>query len=181
MSAGFYSVKPSYLVVYSRAFDNEIQYFEKFQKNWKRLLTFQERGGIIILAPLIQQPHNLKIEIKSRKKLKKVVDKSKTAWYTIQAVAEKGNNKKHLNNWRLNNTQTLKIQRTKARKTAVSSREFRTKPSKTGKIKARVNQARTNHNKRVWSWLRMNAGGVLNTCKSSGGLKRKFSDGSNKP
>ena len=25
----------------------------------------------------------------------------------------------------------------------------------------------TNHNMRVWSWLRMNAGGVLNTCKSN--------------
>ena len=28
-----------------------------------------------------------------------------------------------------------------------------------------------NFNIRVWSWLRMNAGGVLNTCKSSGDMK----------
>lgn len=30
---------------------------------------------------------------------------------------------------------------------------------------------------RVRSWLRMNAGGVLNTCKSNEVLRRKFSDG----
>ena len=29
---------------------------------------------------------------------------------------------------------------------------------------------------RVWSWLRMNAGGVLNTCKSSEALRRISSD-----
>ena len=29
---------------------------------------------------------------------------------------------------------------------------------------------------RVWSWLRMNAGGVLNTCKSNGELLTEFSD-----
>ena len=29
---------------------------------------------------------------------------------------------------------------------------------------------------RVWSWLRMNAGGVLNTCKSSEALKFDSSD-----
>ena len=32
-------------------------------------------------------------------------------------------------------------------------------------------------NMRVRSWLRMNAGGVLNTCKSSEADLRKFSDG----
>ena len=32
-------------------------------------------------------------------------------------------------------------------------------------------------NMRVRSWLRMNAGGVLNTCKSSEAIIRKFSDG----
>ena len=30
---------------------------------------------------------------------------------------------------------------------------------------------------RVWSWLRTNAGGVLNTCKSNEDAARKFSDG----
>ena len=30
---------------------------------------------------------------------------------------------------------------------------------------------------RVRSWLRMNAGGVLNTCKSSEAVSMKFSDG----
>ena len=34
-----------------------------------------------------------------------------------------------------------------------------------------------NLNMRVRSWLRMNAGGVLNTCKSNGVLGMKFSDG----
>ena len=34
-----------------------------------------------------------------------------------------------------------------------------------------------NLNMRVRSWLRMNAGGVLNTCKSNGVLEMKFSDG----
>ena len=29
---------------------------------------------------------------------------------------------------------------------------------------------------RVWSWLRMNAGGVLNTCKSNEALKIDSSD-----
>ena len=29
---------------------------------------------------------------------------------------------------------------------------------------------------RVWSWLRMNAGGVLNTCKSNEALKIESSD-----
>ena len=32
-------------------------------------------------------------------------------------------------------------------------------------------------NMRVRSWLRMNAGGVPNTCKSNGVMQRKFSDG----
>ena len=30
--------------------------------------------------------------------------------------------------------------------------------------------ANKNQNMRVWSWLRMNAGGVLNTCKSNEAL-----------
>ena len=31
--------------------------------------------------------------------------------------------------------------------------------------------------RRVWSWLRMNAGGVPNTCKSSDSLRRRAADG----
>ena len=33
-----------------------------------------------------------------------------------------------------------------------------------------LTSAMTNLNMRVWSWLRMNAGGVLNTCKSNEAL-----------
>lgn len=48
----------------------------------KKVLTFVDRGGIIILAPLIQRSANSKRVAKQKsfeKNLKKVVDKSKTA------------------------------------------------------------------------------------------------------
>ena len=37
-----------------------------------------------------------------------------------------------------------------------------------------LTSAMTNLNMRVWSWLRMNAGGVLNTCKSNEALYYDF-------
>ena len=37
-----------------------------------------------------------------------------------------------------------------------------------------VSEETSNFNMRVWSWLRMNAGGVPNTCKSNGTIRRWF-------
>ena len=37
-------------------------------------------------------------------------------------------------------------------------------------------QGNKHFNMRVWSWLRMNAGGVLNTCKSNEALSNKSSE-----
>ena len=37
-----------------------------------------------------------------------------------------------------------------------------------------VSEETLNFNMRVWSWLRMNAGGVPNTCKSNGTIQRCF-------
>ena len=150
-------------------------------KKWKKVLTFVDRGGIIILAPLIQRSANSKRVAKQKsfeKNLKKVVDKSKTAWYNKQAVAEKDNSKEP---WELKIEQYTDPENSKNKGEGIRPwvrEEFRTKPSKTGKIK-QLELILTGQtiNKRVWSWLRMNAGGVLNTCKSSEANQRKFSDG----
>ena len=100
--------------------------------------------------------------------MKKVVDKSETAWYTKQAVAEKDNSTEP---WELKIEQYTDPENSKNKGEGIRPwvrEEFRTKPSKTGKIKQpELILTGQTINKRVWSWLRMNAGGVPNTCKSS--------------
>ena len=46
-------------------------------------------------------------------------------------------------------------------------KELTFKNSKKGKDSQVDILTKSNINQRVWSWLRMNAGGVLNTCKSN--------------
>ena len=54
-------------------------------------------------------------------------------------------------------------------------RDKRPKNSKNGKEIASSDFWPDKHlNMRVWSWLRMNAGGVLNTCKSNEALKADY-------
>ena len=68
--------------------------------------------------------------------------------------------------WQINSNATLKIPKREFQRTNFW-RQKRPKSSKkesqrkTGGMKRRINM-------RVWSWLRMNAGGVPNTCKSNG-------------
>ena len=96
------------------------------------------------------------------KKFKKVVDKWKTLCYHKQAVAESDTKstlitEQHDQPWTI-----LRI----------SSEEQ--KPSKVwiflNSQQACENPGNKHFNMRVWSWLRMNAGGVLNTCKSNEAL-----------
>ena len=79
--------------------------------------------------------------------------------------------------WQINSNATLKIQEKKFLKIfqRVSDRykpnskclgkRIQKKPSL---FWSGSNEEVTNYYSRVWSWLRMNAGGVLNTCKSNG-------------
>ena len=152
--------------------------FQFFWKKWKKELTFVNKSGNIWLTPLKQRQASSKRVEKSLKNLKKVVDKSKTAWYTKQAVAEKDNSTEP---WELKIEQYTDPENSKNKGEGIRPwvrEEFRTKPSKTGKIKQpELILTGQTINKRVWSWLRMNAGGVPNTCKSSEAVWRKFSDG----
>ena len=119
--------------------------------------------------------------------MKKVVDKRKNLWYPIR-VADEDNEqeRKRLSDsepWQMNSNATLKIPDQESG--SADLKEFqRTKPkdskpeNKTGKPdiwqEGFLKSFRL-FNMRVWSWLRMNAGGVPNTCKSNG-LNMKPSD-----
>ena len=69
--------------------------------------------------------------------------------------------------WQLNSETTLKIQKNFMDIIDVTNKTFNSKGYKASKFLARK---KLNFNLRVWSWLRMNAGGVLNTCKSNEAL-----------
>ena len=66
--------------------------------------------------------------------------------------------------WQINSNATLKHSKKNKFQKKVSNE---TKP-KRSKPDERVWDRIKHYNMRVWSWLRMNAGGVLNTCKSNG-------------
>ena len=84
--------------------------------------------------------------------------------------------------WEVNSKRTLIIEQyiptPKILKENEKIRKNETKHSKKDRISQELILTGENLKTRVWSWLRMNAGGVLNTCKSNGEMKRKFSDGS---
>ena len=112
---------------------------------------------------------------KLRKKLKKVVDKRKKLCYSKRAVAS--TTTKNLENWTV--CKTLKIL---IKWPLVIGHEWEHSEQnlKTPVERFKTSQAKfwtgINLNMRVWSWLRMNAGGVPNTCKSNEAIEMKFSD-----
>ena len=80
--------------------------------------------------------------------------------------------------WQINSNATLKIQMSKVREDAALKKiqkqvSNRNEPKNSVKEKPEgLIWPEENFLLRVWSWLRMNAGGVLNTCKSNGVMKR---------
>ena len=134
------------------------------------------------------------IEIRSERKNEKVLDRQDQTWYYIKVAAEQKSSgqqnkwKKFLTNekncdkmikllvhkklikkdlWQLNNKTTLKI--------LMNFSDDFSKNQRTFFIRTVINKDKklvflclgSTLNMRVWSWLRMNAGGVLNTCKSN--------------
>ena len=99
-------------------------------------------------------------------------------WYYKWAVAD-NNSSEH---WKLNSEKPwkMKVKLTWVRNhETLSVNSFKEqKPLKNSKFRfvwmnekiAKFNLTEINYNMRVWSWLRMNAGGVLNTCKSNEAL-----------
>ena len=127
-------------------------WLNKVEKNIKKVLTGNWRHDIISEL-LMQMKKNLK------NKIKKFLTKQKASDIMNELSAER-------------RRQTTLI--TKQWNTYDSRKFFtflrtvwKTKNSKTrdSYLLSWVNQT---FNQRVWSWLRMNAGGVLNTCKSNG-------------
>ena len=143
------------------------------------MLTSSLTNDILILVVAITSK---KLRQKSLKNLKKVVDKVRTAWYDIKVAAEQSDktaNKFADEPWQINSNATLKIPNKNFRE---QIRFERIDPNKTVrsrnvcsrvicsryKWKASYSGEEQLFNMRVWSWLRMNAGGVPNTCKSNG-------------
>ena len=137
------------------------------------------------------------------KKFKKVVDKAEKVWYPLEAASNK-TAKQNLDNSTMKQPWILKkFQRTceaihtplktvttgrwnacESKQLAWSKLEKQEPRPDTAMWKILGSQSLSKKertlNMRVWSWLRMNAGGVPNTCKSNGTLNWKFSDGRDK-
>ena len=107
--------------------------------------------------------------------------------YSIRVAPDKVKQIKNTEHWRINSNATLKILlRKRTFRFMVQKEPFDEYSENKSFINSNVNcngylassklVLRSKHlNMRVWSWLRMNAGGVLNTCKSNG-LYMKPSD-----
>ena len=81
-------------------------------------------------------------------------------------IIKQWNNPENSMNFHSKRTKRIKIRLTL--ETVKTSKDVRNEPLLFRKQKARVVLRGNKHfNMRVWSWLRMNAGGVLNTCKSN--------------
>ena len=112
----------------------------------------------------------------SKKKLKKVLKKCwqcKTRMILYQSCVKQ---EQHKAPWQINSNATLKIleqsswnsKKFQKNETINPSRGRDRKRSFKAGNKAKFNLGKDNFLLRVWSWLRMNAGGVPNTCKSNG-------------
>ena len=169
---------------------------EKGGKKWKKGLTKGEESGNIIKLRKGAGARKARRDKKSaekkqknatwserkcrketRKKFWKPLDKRNWVWYTIQAVAKSGNKPVP---WKLNNERRENKARNVERRTKElvkfqrSTHNLITNCDTQGKVKERIKLEKVNSGtkyreifySRVWSWLRMNAGGVLNTFKS---------------
>ena len=141
-----------------------------FEKIWKKVLTKVRVSDIIVkLSRKSGSDHGAKSESKKFwKKFKKGIDKGEAMWYNRQALARE---RSKLDNWTTEDRSTKQICKCEY-KICQNQREHNSKKVK----KARINSSnriwpwkRKIYNcLRVWSWLRMNAGGVHNTFKSNG-------------
>ena len=116
---------------------------------------------------------------KNGKKFQKGIDKKERKWYNNRVAAKKGGGADlwKLNNKRRSTKQGIREDTVRVRKISeILSRELLLFKSKK-KLRARLESVRRlKHSRewfdtmisRVWSWLRMNAGGVHNTFKSNG-------------
>ena len=90
---------------------------------------------------------------------KKVLDKRLGTWYYSQAVSENSAN---------DSERSLKtIQRTNKKRNSRFERNWAKNACEVECVGAHETWQEDGLNIRVWSWLRTNAGGVLNTCKSN--------------
>ena len=110
----------------------------------------------------------LLICLNPEKKCKKGIDKEGKEWYTRKAADWAG-----LGHWKLNNN---KIRQ------EVYEKELLSNPKRTRKREKEIRMNLRNDKLwRVWSWLRINAGGVHNTFKSNGErqlrLRQSVADG----
>ena len=153
------------------------------EKSWKKVLTNQNSSGKILLVAAETETTTQRIKTTEKtfsKKVKKVVDKHWKMWYPIKVAAE---TEKQQNNWTLITKQyipTPKIltwifgtkPKQKVNNGRISQDVYSTGSKEEmnlleNKFSRSIDFSSKNLNSRVWSWLRMNAGGVLNTCKSN--------------
>ena len=146
----------------------------QFVSIWKIWwLTKSIKSGKIIKSPqdgvYITKPTK-----KSQKTFKKGIDKREWLWYNNKAVRKTGKRNGH---WKLNNEErSTSIKYVQERNSKISERTNTTQTKvREAKIALEMIWTRRGEIKykhsRVWSWLRMNAGGVHNTFKSNGALR----------
>ena len=142
---------------------------------WKKVLTLFRQCSIII--KLSQngryRPKGKKELKKTWKKFKKVLDKPGGKWYNKQVAAKKAT--VILENWTTRDeVQSIKNATCERSRNSLNENTTQTKVKK---LRARLEGIRRLEHpegcfntmiSRVWSWLRMNAGGVHNTFKSNG-------------
>ena len=118
----------------------------------------------------------MKLSTKKGKKLVKRVDREGRGWYNKRAVPEGGlrgpwklNNKDN-SVWGDPNTKDSEILLKK--KDTLRSKRAEPRGSRNKPDRERARALDYTKHQRVWSWLRMNAGGVHNTFKSNGSAKK---------
>ena len=104
--------------------------------------------------------------------LKKLLTKKKSC--VILTKLSQTTTTENLDNWTVMQSRKF-LKRTK--RTRLTDEPKNSKRERSRRKTKAIVQTVDRLNMRVWSWLRMNAGGVPNTCKSNGVWIRKSSDG----
>ena len=141
---------------------------------WKKYLLFVLRSSKLIEHQKSAWQNEIKQCQNFEKKIKKVVDKTNSNCYTKQAVRQANaseNSTEHLENYIVQRTKNKPVilrqgcWKVPKLKNEITQRIWVSVQSKWANGSERTCQRL---NSRVWSWLRTNAGGVPNTCKSNG-------------
>ena len=132
-------------------------------------------GVIMKIHRVIRRTRDKKIFLKkSWRRMGHMILYQSCVWTRQTTVCKDSSQRTALSEpWQINSNATLKILKKKFQKFRRTKHLRRHQKDVTDKKSQKVLLSRNKHlnlNLRVWSWLRMNAGGVLNTCKSNGDI-----------